>query len=107
MITLQGEKTMNKKDKIKKLLTSNNLEDVMIGWELLKAKEIPHNDIKWYEYLDCFVLKTSVYEEEIHRLSCKCISEICPMYTTDPFWLGWQEHVKKIQRKYEIQNIHK
>lgn len=92
------------RDKIKKLLLSNNLEDVMIGWELLKAKQIPHNDKRWYEYFDCFTFKHPNYNQERDNFGCKCIVEICPNYITNPFWLNWQEHNIKI-KKYRQSSI--
>lgn len=94
-------------DKIKKLLTSPILEDVMIGWELLKVKEIPHNDKRWFEYFDCFSFKYSTSNEEIRRFGGKCIEEICSDFTTNPFWLDWCKHNNKISRyRNEAQNIH-
>lgn len=78
--------------KIKKLLSSSIIDDVKIGWEFLKEKNIPHDSHEWHQWFDCFRLDTTQEALEFKRT---LIREICPDYRTNPMWLAWSP--KKVE----------
>ncbi len=76
---------------IKKLLLSDNEDDMKIGWELLKKKKIPHYSHEWHQYFDCFHNRGT---KNLH-LVYKMITEICPDWTNNPMWKTWKP--KKVE----------
>lgn len=63
------------KEKIKQLLTSDNAEDILIGWELLKANK-PASEDEWAEYIAYLHYRPDI-SENVDTLQCELIQEIC------------------------------
>lgn len=76
-------------DKIKKLLDSDNIEDILVGWELLKTKNIPVESEEWYPYLNIFFLSPHSPMTDVGKVHCKMIEELYENWSSNINWKKW------------------
>lgn len=74
-------------DKIIKLLSSDNIEDIKIGWELLTQMEPQPKGEEWYEYAD---ILSGWYSGEKGEFTRQCLYTIFGKnYQNNPLWIKW------------------
>jgi hypothetical protein len=72
------------KDKILKLLLSNNMEDVLVGWQLLNSPENKPRDKEWYFWFD--VIRTKPVGEVSKDFIVEIVGE---NYRNSNLWIEW------------------
>jgi len=88
---------------IVKLLSSHNKEDVLVGWELAKIKNIPNDSEDWFPYFDAIHFSVDKDPLEVSQLKSSLIREIAGTeYFNNKLWIGWGIHLKDLKNKNRL-----